>query len=182
MWLFGWFFKKKNSINDSQPGLSQGAISFIDGKSDFLTVSDIDPEGSALFDGYQKAMKLKKQGKLTEAADLLFKSTQPASIYHGHYRELFRIWRQFNKEDFKSMKYREISDRIKMMHRLDNEMIEKMLGYWGGRQNRKLPCDYFDKDRNLLISDVIALRKSAEALNDYEGVTLSSNLLLRFKK
>lgn len=182
MGLFGWIFKKTHTIDEPRSGLSKGAIDFLDGKSIGFTAADIDPAGSALLVGYQKAMELKKQGKLIEAADLLLKSTQPASIYHGHYRELFRIWRQFNKEDLKDMKYREVSDRVKIMHRLDNEMIEEMLSYWGERQNRKLPKDFFDKDRNLLVSDIKALRKSAEALKNNEDITLSANLFLRFKK
>lgn len=181
MGLFSWFFKKERKSTLSRDGLSQGAIDFLDGKKSTLTSEDIDPVGFALFKGYEKAMELKKQGKLNEAADILIKSTNPASIYHGHYRELFRIWRQFNREDLKLLKYKDVSERVKLMCHLDGEMNKEMLRYWGERQGRKLPDDYFTKDRNILVSDAKALKKSAEALENNDDIYLADKLLSQLK-
>lgn len=79
--------------NTSKPKhpIAPGAQDFIDGKKDTLTFADADQEGAALFQGFQKAMVLKKEGKCREAETLLLKSTNPSSIYKGHYKELFKI-------------------------------------------------------------------------------------------
>jgi len=81
--IFGWFSKKKS--DESLANISQGAQDFIDGKKNTLTSADIDPEGTALFNNYLKAMELKKEEKFSEAESLLIMSTKPPSVYKGHY-------------------------------------------------------------------------------------------------
>jgi len=176
--LFKWFSRKKGD-RDS-PALIQGSGEFLDGKKDTLTSADIDPEGAEKYAGYERAMTLKKAGKLSEAAELLLKSCNPPSIYKGHYRELFKIWRQFNRDDLKVNRYQEVVDRVMTMIRLDKEMIQEMLRYWSIQQNRKLPLDYFDNDRNLLVGDAKALKRAAEALGQNDNVRVSADLIKRF--
>ena len=178
MSILGWFFKKNE---ESHTNIPQGANDILDGNYN-LTAQDIDPEGAELFNYFQRAMVLKKEGRISEAEALLIKSTERPSIYKGHYRELFKVWRKLNRDDLKAKKYQEVSNRVLNMHRLDDEMINEMLRYWSIQQKRKLPKDYFDNDRNLLVSDAKILRKSAEFLQNQECVFLSDKLLERFDK
>ncbi|RUP78613.1 hypothetical protein C7Y69_14860 [Alteromonas sp. KS69] len=175
--------KRLIGSNTSKPKhpIAPGAQDFIDGKKDTLTFADVDPEGAALFQGFQKAMVLKKEGKFREAETLLLKSTNPSSIYKGHYKELFKIWRKHNRDELKANKFEDVESRVLNMIRLDEEMIKTMLLYWGGQQKRKLPSDYFDKDRNILISDAKALKKAAESLGNKNNVVLAEKLLKKFK-
>jgi hypothetical protein len=135
---------------DSLP-FSQGVASFLEGRNNSLASADIDPEGAEKYATYERAMALKKSGNLTEAAEFLAKSCTQPSIYKGHYRELFKIWRQFNHDDLNSNHHEKVIDRIITMIRLDQEMIQEMLRYWSVQQNRPLPSDYFDNDRNFLV-------------------------------
>jgi len=73
-------------------------------------------------------------------------------------------------------------DRVVNMYHLDSEMIDEMLRYWSIQQKRKLPKDYFDKSRNLLISDAKALKKSAESLGNEGNLILANKLIGRFGK
>ncbi|ETX10229.1 hypothetical protein MUS1_03730 [Marinomonas ushuaiensis DSM 15871] len=140
------------------------------------------PTEAELLEGYKKAMQLKKEGKVLAAEKLLMKSCVPASVYKGHYKELFKIWRQYNRDDLKAKKYRKVSDRVQKMLKLDDEMIAEMLRYWGTEQKKNLPEDYFDSDRNLLISDAKALRVAAEALQENKNVELADSLMEKFSK
>ena len=79
-------------------------------------------------------MALKEAGDLNGAAKLLHDSCISPSIYKGHYRELFKIWRGFNREDLKVGRYQPVIDRVIMMVKLDREMIEEMLRYWAIQQ------------------------------------------------
>ena len=180
MSLFNWFSKKTNENLSTH--ISQGAKDFIDGKKNTLTSADVNPEGATVYARFQKAMELKKEGKFLEAEPLLIKSTEPPSIYHGHYRELFKVWRQFNRNDLKAEKYKEVSSRVLNMYRLDNEMINEMLRYWSIQHEKKLHKNFFDKYRNLLIGDAKALKKSAESLQDEDSFVLSKKLIERFDK
>lgn len=180
MGLFKWFSWKKS--NRDSPALTQGEREFLEGKKDTLTSADIDPEGAEKYVGYNGAMALKKAGNLSEAAELLLKSCDPPSIYKGHYRELFKIWRQFNRDDLKANRHQEVVDRVLTMIRFDEEMIQEMLQQWGIAQHRKLPLDYFDNDRNLLVSDAKALKSAAEALEQKDNVRVAEELVERFAK
>lgn len=180
MGLFNWFSRRK--IDRGSSALSQGARDFLEDKKDILTSADIDPQGVDKFVRYERAMALKKAGNLSEVADLLFKSCDPPSIYKGHYRELFKIWRQFNRDDLKGDRYQEAVDRMSTMIRLDEEMIQEMLRYWSIQQNRRLPPDYFDKDRNFMVSDAKALKKAAEELGQNENVKVAVKLVEGFVK
>lgn len=83
------FWKKlfRSDASKSEQPITPGSQDFIDGKKNTLTFADIDPEGAALFQGFQEAMEHKKNGQFREAEALLLKSTNPPSIYKGHYRE-----------------------------------------------------------------------------------------------
>jgi hypothetical protein len=138
-----------------------------------LSFTNIDTKGAVLVDGFQKAMVLKKEGRFSEAEALLIKSTEPPSIYKGHYQELFKIWRQFNRNDLKANKYQEVSNRVLNMLRIDDEMLR----YWSIQQKTKLPEGYFDNDRNILVSDTKTLKKSAVSLLNEGNIILSYKLI-----
>ena len=168
---------------DRQPAsLGQGAEDFLAGRKDTLTSVDVDPEGAATFARYELAMVLKKKGNLSAAAELLYQSCSPPSIYKGHYRELFKISRQLNRNDLKTGNYCAVLERVRLMARLDNEMIHEMLRYWSIQQNRQLPHEYFDNDRNLLVTDAKALLRAAQEFNDVQSAIFAESLLTRFAK
>lgn len=162
-------------------GLTAGAQAFLEGRSDTLTSADVDPRSAEAFSRYEKAMSLKANGDLAEAAALLQQSCSPPSIYKGHYRELFKIWRQLNRVALAEGKYQNVVDRVRKMAQMDEELIQEMLRYWSGIQMRSLPADYFDSDRNLLVSDTKALQKAAEACKDGEAIVLANLLLMQFR-
>jgi hypothetical protein len=160
--------------------LTQGAIDFLEGRKNDLTSADVDPGGSEKYGNYERALSLKKAGDLDGASKLLQKSCDPPSIYKGHYCELFKIWRQQNKEDIKKGNHNAVVDRVLKMIQYDDEMIDEMLNYWGKQQKRKLPIDYFDNDRNLKMCDAKALLKASQELNNSELVQKASFLLDKF--
>lgn len=162
------------------PNLTQGAREFLEGKRNVLSTADVDLQSVEDYGRYERAMALKKEGRLSDAAKLLLGSCESPSIYKGHYRELFRIWRQLNRDDLKSGRYQEVADRVLTMRRFDDEMIKEMLRYWSIVNKKKLPSDYFDDDRNLLVSDAKALKKAAEALKQEDNMGLATELIQSF--
>lgn len=140
------------------------------------------PTEAELLEGYKKAMKLKKDGKVLAAEKILIHSCEPPSVYKTHYKELFKIWRQYNRDDLKAKKYRKVLDRVLKMRKLDDEMIAEMLRYWGTEQGKDLSKDYFDADRNLLVSDAKALKIAAEALQENKNVELADSIMEKFSK
>jgi hypothetical protein len=180
MGFLSWFPRRK--VDQGSLPLSQGAVDFLEGGKNTLTSADIDPESAEKYARYERAMALKKSGKLSEAADLFIKSCSPPSIYKGHYRELFKIWRQFNRDDLHANRYQQVIDRVSTMIRLDQEMIKEMLRFWGIQQKRCLPSDYFDNDRNLTVTDAKVMKKAAEALGQDDNVRIATELLQNIAK
>ena len=178
MGLFDRFSRKK--IDRQLPALAHGAKDFFAGKKNTLTSADIDPDGAEKYLRYVEAMTCKRDGDISSAEALLLQSCVRPSIYKGHYCELFKIWRQFNRDDLKAHRHEPVVGRVLTMTRLDEEMIQEMIRYWSVQQNRKLPQNYFDKDRNLLITDAKALLKAAEELGDHEHAAFATSLVHRF--
>ena len=176
MTMQSWFNKLFKSTDEKKSRIQ----SFLDGDIDMITSADIDPEGAQLYDNYERAMQLKNKGDLDKAAIMLEKSCDPPSIYKGHYRELFKIWRQKNRDDLKVNNYEPVIERVQKMIRYDDEMIECMLDYWSKVQKCKLALDYFDSDRNLKISDVKAMLKAAKYLGRDDLVKMAEELITVF--
>jgi hypothetical protein len=170
------FFAKHSVRTDSD--LTPGAKAFLEGRHTTLTAADVDPANSAAYARYEQAMLLKQGGDLKGAAALLEESCSPPSIYKGHYRELFKVWRQLNRDDFAAGSNRQVVERVRTMVKLDDELISEMLRHWSNVQARQLPTDYFDADRNLLQSDAKALLKAASALK-MESALAEANVLLQ---
>ena len=153
---------------------------FLQGDTNTLRSSDIDPEGAERLGTFQRAMALKAEERYEEAAELLVRSCEPPSIFQGHYRELFMIWRKMNRSDLQDGKLAAVVQRVMTMIRYDNEMIDAMLGHWSTQQHRELPNDYFDKDRNLKVTDAKALLKAATALGKQGEIERASALIETF--
>lgn len=162
------------------PVLTEGASAFLEGRKDTLTSADVDPKNAAHFARYEEAIALKRKNDLLGAERLLRQSCEPPSIYAGHYRELFRIWREFNRRDLTAGQHQTVVDRVLTMIRYDDEMTAEMLHHWGEVQKRVLPPDYFDYSRNLLVSDVKALYKAATALGNGTAQRTATTLLDKF--
>ena len=176
---------KNEDVSESEEQIVVSEEPAISTSTEAETVKEVElvvPTEAELLEGYKKAMQLKKDGKIVAAEKLLMKSCMPASVYKAHYKELFKIWRQYNRDDLKAKKYRKVLDRVLKMLKLDDEMIAEMLRYWGTQQNKNLPEDYFDADRNLLVSDAKALRAAAEALQENKNVELADSLIEKFSK
>lgn len=180
MSIFSWFSGKQNKSASSD--LSQRENNIIAPDEHVLTSADVDPEGAKAYSNFERAMELKKNGNLIEAEHIFIDLCTKPSIYKGHYRELFKIWRQFNRDDLKNKNYNNVINRVIKMTDLDSEMIQEMLRHWSIQQNKNLPKDYFDNDSNILLSDAKALKKASEELNDIKGLALANKLLNRFIK
>jgi len=149
---------------------------FLDGETDTLAANDIVPGVSAAVARFEQAHQARKEGRLKDAERLLLPSIRRPSIYKGHYRELFLIWRQFNREDLKAGNYQAVIKRVERMAAEDERMIQKMVQHWSKQQKRALPKSYFDKERNLKATDIAALKKAAKAVGNVEAVELASKL------
>lgn len=148
----------------------------------YLTSADIDPEGCARTGDYFEAEGLAKAGDIDGALAILTRLCSVPNIYKGHYRLLFQLYRQLNKGDLKAGEFQTVRDRVLDMIRMDNEMIETMLIYWSEVQRRKLGPHYFDRDRNLKVSDAKALLTAAETLKDRKAASLAKKLIERFER
>lgn len=148
----------------------------------YLTSADIDPDGCARTGEYFEAEGLAKAGDVVGALAILTRLCSEPNIYKGHYRLLFRLHRQLNKDDLKAGEFVAVRDRVLDMIRMDDEMIGTMLIYWSEVQRRKLGPRYFDGDRNLKVSDVKALLAAAEALKDRKAVSQAKKLIERFER
>lgn len=147
---------------------------------DWDLANALQQEATEKVDNYTTAMQLKKNGNYLEAARLLETSCKPPSIYKGHYRELFKIWRILNKQDLSELKYKDIIKRILKMQKYDDQMIQKMLKYWSKVQKTTLPENYFDGNENLKITDAKTLLKAAMAINDEESIKIAQNMIQKF--
>jgi hypothetical protein len=93
---------------------------------------------------------------------------------------LLKIWRAYNKLDLKAGQFSAVVDRVRRMVRFDDEMIHAMLDNWSEVWKRKLPLTYFDKDRNLKVTDTKALTIAAKSLNDPSLIEEASLVVARF--
>ncbi len=155
---------------------TENAKAFAEGRRNHLTYADIDPVGAQLFANYEAAMEAKRSGSLQAAAELLEKSCNPPTRYHGHYRELFQIWRRWNSESLTASKYTEVVCRVRTMARYDNEMIQAFFNANGWTRRQKYPVNHFDCYRNLKITDVKNLRTAASALVDTSALQFADEL------
>jgi hypothetical protein len=115
-----------------------------------------------------------------KSEEILFKLCSTPNIYKGHYQELLKIWRAYNKLDLKAGQFSAVVDRVRRMVRFDDEMIHAMLDNWSEVWKRKLPLTYFDKDRNLKVTDTKALTIAAKSLNDPSLIEEASLVVARF--
>lgn len=128
-------------------------------------------------DNYDEALKVKKAGDLHKAAEMLKISCEPPSIYKGHYRELFKIFRILNKQDLRDGNYQQVIDRVNLALRYDSEMIDKLCQHWGKVHNVEYGREYFACESNILISDLKALLKASLAMNDLANTQKAQNMI-----
>ena len=158
------------------------AQAFIDGDINVLTSKDIDPEGHACYQRYEEAMQAKNRGDFDAAERLLEQSCITPSIYSGHYRELFIIYRKRNRDDLEAKRYESVVSRVQKMLKYDDELIAAMLAYWSERQGKRLPPHHFDGSRNFKVSDARALLRAGEALGNRTIIQEGRRNVQKFKK
>ncbi|MBP8005302.1 MAG: hypothetical protein KAZ18_00115 [Acinetobacter sp.] len=126
--------------------------------------------------------KLKKDGKLKEAADLLEESCKEPHIFHGHYKRLFMVWRQLNKEDLNNEIYHPVVTRVLKTIQMNNEMLFEMSTYWSKQHGVRRTKAYFSKYSHVKITDGKALLKAAISLQDKKSIKIANKLIKSFEK
>lgn len=136
---------------------------------------DVDPYGEEMTSRFEKAVSLKGKGLDEEVETLLLKSTNPPSIYHGHYRELFIIWRKRVKAYVKEHRHREVVDLLSKMLTLNEEMINEMSRYWAPIHQVERAPDYFLPYSKITKTDIANLKKQALACGDEQALIFAEN-------
>lgn len=136
---------------------------------------DLDPCGAEMTSRFEKAMLLKGEGLDEEVEALLLKSTNPPSIYHGHYRELFIIWRRRVKAHVKARRGHDAVALLTKMLVLNEEMINEMCRYWGQIHKIERTPDYFMPYSKITKTDVASLKKYALACGEEKSLTLAES-------
>lgn len=77
-------------------------------------------------------------------------------------------------------RYKQVVRRVLKMIKYDDQMIAKMLKHWGRMQRRQLPDDYFDRDRNLKVTDLKTLLRAAVAVGDVKSEQAAKEGMRRF--
>lgn len=140
-------------------------------------------EALAKLDILDRFEKLKQKGELREAADLLEESCKDPHIFHGHYKRLFMVWRQLNKEDLAACNYKDVMDRVIKTIKLNDEMLTEMSKYWSGIHKKKMTKSYFAKSySHIKITDGKALLKAVTALQDRKSIKIADKLIRSFEK
>lgn len=140
-------------------------------------------EALAKLDLLDRFEKLKLEGKLQDAANLLEDSCEEPHIFHGHYKRLFMAWRQLNKEAINNNNYDIVTDRVLKAIRLNDEMLAEMSRYWSDIHKKKMSKAYFAKSySHIKISDGKALLKAATFLQDKKISKIADKLIKSFEK
>lgn len=128
------------------------------------------------YHNYEKAMEFKKSGNFLKACELLEKSVNPPNIYHGHYEQLFIMYRKLYKDDMKKGNYQAVIDRIQIMLRLNNELIQALNEYWCDKQPN------FDGKAysKIGITDLKTLLKAGQAINNENIIKNAEHLIELF--
>lgn len=130
-----------------------------------------------LFENFEQAIVYKEAGELLKASELLEKSTNPPSIYHGHYEQLFIIYRQFYKDDLNKGDYLAVINRINKMLRLNDEMKHALNEYWRTKSGDDFDGSEYNK---ILLCDAKALLKAGQAIGDNKAIKTAENLIKSF--
>ena len=125
---------------------------------------------------------LKKSGQLIEAANLLENSCKDPHIFHGHYKKLFMVWRQLNKEDLIACNYQAVIERVIKTIKLNDEMLTEMSIYWSKVHGVRRTKSYFSKYSHVKISDGKTLLKAATAIQDKKVIKTAEKLINSFTK
>ncbi|MEO3357245.1 hypothetical protein [Acinetobacter haemolyticus] len=126
--------------------------------------------------------KLKGDGKLKEAADLLEESCREPHIFHGHYKKLFMAWRQLNKEDLNNENHHPVITRVIKTIQMNDEMLSEMSTYWSKQHGVRRTKAYFSKYSHVKITDGKALLKAAISLQDKKSIKIANKLIKTFEK
>lgn len=140
-----------------------------------LSSKDVDPIGSEMVARYEKAMSMKAEGKDAEVEKLLLPSVEPPSIYHGHYRELFIVWRKEIRKASKAYDHQKVVQILTRMLLLNTEMIMEMSRYWSLIHGVERTPEYFRSYSKVNKTDVAMLKKHALRAGDNSALDAAEN-------
>lgn len=149
--------------------------------TDYLNVPARD-EALAKLDLLDRFEDLKANGRLRDAANLLEDSCGEPHIFHGHYKRLFMVWRQLNKDDLATCNYKDVIERVIKTIKLNDEMLSEMSTYWSKQHGVRRTKAYFSKYSHIKISDGKALMKAATAVQDKKAIKVAEKLINSFAK
>lgn len=156
----------------------------------FRTIFEVDEKGRLLgayseddyFENYQNAMQVKQAGDLQKASEMLELSCVSPTIYKGHYRELFVIYREFNKQDFNEKNYQSTINRVLKMLRYNDEMLNAICKHWSVIHQKEYQILDFVQDSNIKLADLRMLLKCYQALNDLDNQQAVQQIINEFKR
>jgi len=145
------YMTTKTVYTESETGISDDY--------EFVPIERVFTDGSwkDLKSGHQHASILKKAGDIKGAEELLIPICSEPDHNIKACRELFLIWRSYNRVDLQYKNYQKVIDRVL-------EMIE------------------IDENDQLKVTDARALLKAAKALDDTDCIEQASELIDEFKK
>jgi hypothetical protein len=134
----------------------------------------------AFFHRYELARALRKAGQLRAAERELLPSVSPPSAYHGHYRELFLIYRQWNEKDKARGAWPAVIARTLRMIKLDDALIACLEAAFTEAHGRPPAAGSMNTYRKLTVSDAKLLLKATETVNDQVAMQSALTALRRF--
>ena len=136
--------------------------------------------GRAFFHRYELAQELRKAGQLQAAERELLPSVSPPSPYHGHYEELFLVYRQWNRKDKARGAWSAVIARTLRMIELDEELMACMESAFLDAYGTPPVAGAMNTYRKLTASDARLLLQASETVDDQDAMRAALVALERF--
>ncbi|EKY1998821.1 hypothetical protein QU500_002259 [Cronobacter sakazakii] len=126
---------------------------------EIIKSSDVDPYGTEMLSRYEQSMLMKEKGNFDEAERLLISSVNPPSIFHGHYGELFKLWRKKIRKLIKAGDVNAALELLSLMFKLNSEMLDAMASYWSKIHGVERRVEYFASYSKINKTDIALFKK-----------------------
>ncbi|ELY6360289.1 hypothetical protein C5952_17700 [Cronobacter sakazakii] len=145
---------------------------------ELITSADIVGYNADMLSRYERAMLMKAAGNYDEAEELLLPSVNPPSIYHGHYRELFILWRKKIIRLSKLGDDKAVIELLLRMFKLNAEMLNEMARYWSEIHGVERKVEYFASYSKINKTDITLLKRYANNIDNIEEYLKAEKYLL----